>query len=98
MEGSLMNKKTAEIQTHDLLCKVKDTANHSCLLKKDEEQSGRIGCDEPMTNEHILVKCWDFYDIRRKHYSVENFKVLFRDVPPDKIFSFLKEVRLFYKV
>ena len=57
-----------------------------------------IGCDEPLTVEHILVKCWDFYEIRRKHYSVENFKVLFRDVPPDKIFDFLKEVGLFYKI
>ena len=57
-----------------------------------------IGCDEPLTVEHILVKCWDFYEIRRKHYSVENFKVLFRDVPPDKIFDFLKEIGLFYKL
>ena len=65
---------------------------------KNEEQSVCIGCDEPMTIEHILVKCWDFYEIRRKHYSVENFKVLFRDVPPDKIFNFLKEIGLFYKI
>ena len=33
-----------------------------------------IGCDEPLTVAHILTRCWDLYDIRRKHYSVENFK------------------------
>ena len=71
---------------------------HSFLLKKDEERPMCIPCDEPWTVEHFLVKCWDFYDIRRKHYSVENFKVLFRDVPPDKIFNFLKEIGLFYKI
>ena len=70
---------------------------HGYLLKREEEPVC-IGCDEPMTIEHILVKCWDFYEIRRKHYSVENFKVLFRDVPPDKIFNFLKEIGLFYKI
>ena len=72
-------------------------STHSHLLKK-EEAPICIGCDEPWTIEHILVKCWDFYDIRRRHYSVENFKVLFRDVPPDKIFSYLKEIGLFYKI
>ena len=65
---------------------------------RNEAEPICIGCDEPLTVEHILVRCWDLYEIRRKHYSVENFKVLFRDVPPDKIFDFLKEVGLFYKI
>ena len=47
---------------------------------------------------HFWHLGWDFYDIRRRNYSVENFKVLFRDVPPDKIFSFLKEAGIFYKI
>ena len=70
---------------------------HRHRLRKEAEPIC-IGCDEPLTVEHILVRCWDLYEIRRKHYSVENFKVLFRDVPPDKIFDFLKEVGLFYKI
>ena len=70
---------------------------HKYRLHKEAEPFC-IGCDEPLTVEHILVKCWDFYEIRRKHYSVENFKVLFRDVPPDKIFEFLKEIGLYYKI
>ena len=70
---------------------------HRYRLHKEAEPFC-IGCDEPLTVEHILVKCWDFYEIRRKHYSVENFKVLFRDVPPDKIFDFLKEIGLYYKI
>nr|KAG5712489.1 hypothetical protein BaRGS_011463 [Batillaria attramentaria] len=28
----------------------------------------------------------------------DSLKVLFRDVPPDSVFSFLKEVNLFYKL
>nr|KAG5697104.1 hypothetical protein BaRGS_002020 [Batillaria attramentaria] len=31
-------------------------------------------------------------------YRVNSLKVLFRDVPPDSIFSFLEEVNLFYKL
>ena len=71
---------------------------HTFRMKRGEEAPMCIGCDEPLTVEHILTKCWDLYDIRRRHYSVENFKVLFRDVPPDKIFSFLKETGIFYKI
>ena len=71
---------------------------HGFLMKRGEEAPMCIGCDEPLTVEHILTKCWDLYDIRRRNYSVENFKVLFRDVPPDKIFSFLKEAGIFYKI
>ena len=71
------------------------TSSH---LLKGEEKPLCIGCDEDLTIEHILLKCWDFYDIRRKHYSAENFKILFRDVPPDRIFDFLKEIGIFYKI
>ena len=71
---------------------------HLFLLKRDKEAPMCVGCDEPWTVEHILFGCWDFYETRRKHCSVENFKVLFRDVPPDKIFDFLKEIGLFYKI
>ena len=71
---------------------------HSFLLKEEEEIPVCIGCDENLTVEHILLHCWDFYDIRRKHYSAENLKVLFRDVPPDKIFDFLKEINIFNKI
>ena len=71
---------------------------HSFLLKEEEEKPVCIGCDENLTIEHILLHCWDFYDIRRKHYSAENLKVLFRDIPPDKIFDFLREINVFNKI
>ena len=71
---------------------------HSFLLKEEEEKHVCIGCDEDLTIEHILLHCWDFYDIRRRHYSAENLKILFRDVPPDKIFDFLKEMNIFNKI
>ena len=79
----------------NLLCSL---GTHSFLLKEEEEKPVCIGCDENLTIEHILLDCWDFYDIRRKHYSAENLKVLFRDVPPDKIFDFLREINVFNKI
>lgn len=37
-------------------------------------------------------------DTRHKHYAVDFLKVLFRDVPPEKIFCFLRESNIFSKI
>ena len=68
---------------------------HSFLLK-GEDPPMCIGCNAQWSVRHILLDCWDLYDVRRRHYTADNIKQLFRDVPPDKIFSFLREVHLFY--
>ena len=39
--------------------------HHSFLLKEEEEKPVCIGCYEILTIEHILLDCWDFYDIRQ---------------------------------
>ena len=70
---------------------------HSHLLK-GEERPFCFACDEPDNLEHVLISCADLIEVRRKHFSAESMKVLFRDVPPDSIFAFLKEINMFNKI
>ena len=70
---------------------------HSYLLK-GEEMPFCYACDEPDTIEHILISCGDLCEVRQNFYSAESMELLFRNVPPDKIFAFLKAVDLFYKI
>ena len=52
-----------------------------------------IGCVELLTTEHILLTCSDL--IRESHFTAPSLRVLFQDIPPEKIFNFLKEINLF---
>ena len=70
---------------------------HSYILKGNEPP-WCIPCDVPITLKHILLDCWDLYDIRRKHFTADSIKVLFRDVPPDDIFAFLREINIFHLI
>lgn len=54
-----------------------------------------FACNKPFSVKHFLVLCADMIDIRRKHYTADTLKVLFRDVPLDKIINFLKEANLY---
>ena len=40
----------------------------------------------------------DVIDIREKYFNVTSLKVLFKEVPSDIIFNFLKEINIFYKL
>ena len=59
---------------------------HSFLLK-DEEPPVCIGCDIRLTIEHILLP----------FTSVKSLRMLFKDISPEKIFKFLKEINIFWK-
>nr|KAG5697965.1 hypothetical protein BaRGS_030278 [Batillaria attramentaria] len=37
-------------------------------------------------------------EVRQKYFTAESMELLFRNVPPDKIFGFLREVNLFHKI
>ena len=65
------------------------------FLLKDEEPPMCIGCDELLTIEHILLTCSDLVEIRESHFAAQSLRVLFQDIPPEKIFNFLKEINLF---
>ena len=68
---------------------------HSFLLK-GEEPPMCIGCDELLTIEHILPTCSDFIEIRESHFAAQSLRVS-QDIPPEKIFNFLKEINIFGK-
>ena len=70
---------------------------HSYILKQ-EDPPWCFACDAKLSIKHLLIDCWDVHDVRRKHFSAETLKVLFRDVPPDNIFNFLKEIGIFNRI
>jgi len=70
---------------------------HSFLLK-GEEPPWCVGCDVRMSIKHLLLTCWDLHDTRQKFYTADSLKTLFRDVPPETIFDFLKEINIFHRL
>ena len=70
---------------------------HSFLLKV-EEPPVCIGCDKRLTIEHILLTCSDFIEIRESHFTAKSLRMLFKDISPEKIFNFLKEINIFGNV
>ena len=67
---------------------------HSFLLK-GEEPPMCIGCNRRLTIEHILLTCSDFIEIRESHFTAKLLRMLFKDILPEKIFNFLKEINIF---
>ena len=54
-----------------------------------------ISCDEVLIIEHILLTCSDLNEITESHFTAQSLHVLFEDIPPEKIFNFLKEINFF---
>ena len=69
---------------------------HSFLLK-GEEPPVCIGCDKRLTIGHILLTCLDFIEIRESHFTAKSLRMLFKDISPEEIFNFLKEIYIFGK-
>ena len=57
-----------------------------------------VACDEVLSVKHILLHCADLTEIRHKHFTSDSMKRLFRDVPPDVIFNFLKEINIYHLI
>ena len=57
-----------------------------------------IGCDKPLTMEHILLTCSDFIETREIHFTAKSLRMLFQDISTEKIFNFLKEINIFGKI
>ena len=66
---------------------------HSFLLK-GKELPVCIGCDKRLTIEHILLTCSHFIEIRESHFTAKSLRMLFKDVSPEKILNFLKEINI----
>ena len=69
---------------------------HSFLLK-GEEPPMCIGCNKRLTIEHILLTCSDFIEIRESHFRAKSLRILSKDISPEKIFNFLREINIFGK-
>ena len=65
------------------------------FLLKGEEPPMCIGCDKRLTLEHILLTCSDFIEIRESHFTAKSLRMLLKDISPEKIFNFLKEINVF---
>jgi ribonuclease HI len=68
---------------------------HSYLLKR--EAHPQCSCGDPLTIQHILIHCNRFNSVRRRFYNVSNLKDVLT-THAFKVFEFLKELKLFYKI
>ena len=70
---------------------------HAHLLK-GEEAPYCYACDELETLEHLLISCIDLKEVRDKFFTAESMELLFRNVPPNDIFEYLRYIDIFYKI
>ena len=70
---------------------------HSFILRK-EEAPVCVACDVVLTVKHTLIECADLLEIRKKYFEEKSLYSLFRNVIPEVIFDFLREIGVFYKI
>ncbi len=70
---------------------------HSYLLKR-EDQPECVGCDCPLTVQHIMINCVEFAYIRSRCFDVRNMKDLFDSVTPLTILLYVKAIGFFFKM
>lgn len=70
---------------------------HGWLLRK-EEPPWCDKCNSLLSVEHILTKCSAFSSSREKFFINGQLKDIFTNVPPERIFDFLREIKLFHKI
>ena len=67
------------------------------MLRK-EEAPFCVACNTVITVKHILIECADLLEIRKKYFEQKSLYSLFRNVIPEIIFDFLREIGVFYKI
>ena len=70
---------------------------HSFILTK-EEFPVCVACNAVLTVKHILIECANLLEMRKKHFEERSLYSLFRNVIPEIIFDFLREIGVFYKI
>ena len=48
--------------------------------------------------KHILIECADLLEIRKRYFEEKSLYSLFRNVIPEVVFDFLREIGMFYKI
>ena len=51
-----------------------------------------------LTVKHILIECADLLETRKKYFEEKSLHSLFRNVIPEVVFDFLREIGVFYKI
>ena len=70
---------------------------YSFILRKEEDPVC-VACNAVITVKHILIECANLVQIRKKHFEKRSLFSLFRNVIPEVIFDFLREIGVFYKI
>ena len=70
---------------------------YSFILKK-EEAPVCVACNAVITVKHILIECADLLEIRKKYFEERSLYSLFRNVIPEIMFDFLREIGVFDKI
>ena len=70
---------------------------HSFLLKR-EEPPVCVACNTTVTVKHFLIECADLVEVRKKYFEERSLYLLLRNKNLGKIFDYLKEIGMFYKV
>ena len=69
-----------------------------CFLLKGEDPPQCTASDCQLTANHILFECVNFIESRNRHFSINSFKELFENVPPDSILSYLHGIGLYHRL
>ena len=67
---------------------------HFFILRK-EEAPVCVACDAVITVKHLSIECADLLEIREKYFEEKSLYSLFRNVIPEIIFDFLREIGVF---
>ena len=70
---------------------------HSIILR-NEEAPVCFACNALITVKHILIECADLLEIRKKYFEEKSLCSLFRNMIPEVVFDFLRDISVFYKV
>ena len=70
---------------------------HSFILRR-EEAPVCVASGAVITIKHTLIECADLLKNRKKYFEEKSLYSLFRNVIPEIIFDFLRELGVFYKI
>ena len=70
---------------------------HSFILRK-EDAPVCVACNVVLTVKKILIECADLLETRKKYSEEKSLYSLFRNVIPEVVFDFLREIDVFYKI
>ena len=70
---------------------------HFFNLRK-EEAPVCVACNVVLTVKRILIECADLLETRKKYFEEKSLYSLFENVIPEKVFDFLREIGVFYKI